>query len=88
MKETNRIAAVVTELLRCGVDITETDDGMIINGGKPITGAAFKSYNDHRMAMSMAILAQTADGDSSIDDENCVSISYPNFFDDLYKLGK
>ena len=88
VKETNRIAAVVTELLRCGVDITETDDGMIINGGKPITGAAFKSYNDHRMAMSMAILAQTADGDSSIDDENCVSISYPNFFDDLYKLGK
>lgn len=88
VKETNRISAVVKELSKCGVDICETDDGMIINGGKSIHGAAFESYSDHRMAMSMAILAQVAEGDSTIDDETCVSISYPEFFKDLYALGE
>lgn len=48
VKETNRIRAVVDEFNKCGIDITETDDGMIINGGKSIHGADFKTYGDHR----------------------------------------
>ena len=86
VKETNRIRAVVNEFSKCGIDITETEDGMIINGGKPIKGADFKTYGDHRMAMSLAILAQLAEGDSTLDDSGCVAVSYPTYFDDFYGL--
>lgn len=86
VKETNRIRAVVDEFKKCGIDITETDDGMIINGGKPVKGADFATYGDHRMAMSLAILAQLADGDSTLDDSECVAVSYPAYFEDFYGL--
>ena len=88
VKETNRIRAVVDEFNKCGIDITETDDGMIINGGKSIHGADFKTYGDHRMAMSLTVLAQLANGKSTLDDSDCACVSYPTFFDDFYKLGK
>lgn len=88
VKETNRIRAVVDEFNKCGIDITETDDGMIINGGKSIHGADFKTYDDHRMAMSLTVLAQLADGESTLDDSDCACVSYPTFFDDFYKLGE
>ena len=88
VKETNRIRAVVDEFNKCGIAITETDDGMIINGGKSIHGADFKTYGDHRMAMSLTVLAQLADGESTLDDSDCACVSYPTFFDDFYKLGK
>lgn len=88
VKETNRIRAVVDEFNKCGIDITETDDGMIINGGNGIHGADFKTYGDHRMAMSLTVLAQLADGESTLDDSDCACVSYPTFFDDFYKLGE
>lgn len=88
VKETNRIRAVVDEFNKCGIDITETDDGMIINGGKSIHGADFKTYGDHRMAMSLTVLAQLADSKSTLDDSDCACVSYPTFFDDFYKLGE
>ena len=88
VKETNRIRAEVDEFNKCGIDITETDDGMIINGGKSIHGADFKTYGDHRMAMSLTVLAQLADGESTLDDSDCACVSYPTFFDDFYKLGE
>lgn len=88
VKETNRITAVVNEFKKCGADITETDDGMIIKGQKPLHGADFCSYGDHRMAMSLTVLAQLADGASTLDDAKCVEISYPKFFEDFYSLGK
>ena len=87
VKETDRIRAVVDEFTKCGAAVTETDDGMIIDGGRPIRGADFKTYGDHRMAMSLAVLSQLAEGDSSIDDEACARVSYPGFFDDLISLG-
>lgn len=88
VKETNRIRAIVDEFNKCGIGITETDDGMIINGGKSIHGADFKTYGDHRMAMSLTVLAQLADGESTLDDSDCACVSYPTFFDDFYKLGE
>ena len=88
VKETNRIRAVVDEFNKCGIDITETDDGMIINGGKSIHGADFKTYGDHRMAMSLTVLAQLADSESTLDDSDCACVSYPTLFDDFYKLGE
>ncbi len=87
VKETNRIFAVVNEFKKCGADIEETDDGMVIHGQKPIHGADFKTYGDHRMAMSLAILSQLANGKSTLDDDACVSVSYPTFFKDLKELG-
>lgn len=87
VKETNRIRAVVDEFVKCGIDITETPDGMIINGGKPIKGADFCTYGDHRMAMSLSVLAQLSDGISTLDDSECVQVSYPTYFDDFYRLG-
>lgn len=86
VKETNRIRAVVDEFGKCGADIEETEDGMIIRGGKPIHGADFCTYKDHRMAMSLTVLAQLAEGNSTLDDETCVNISYPEFFKDFYSL--
>ncbi|MDD6484174.1 MAG: 3-phosphoshikimate 1-carboxyvinyltransferase [Clostridiales bacterium] len=88
VKETNRIRAVVDEFRKCKADIEETDDGMIINGAKPLYGADFCTYGDHRMAMSLTILAQRAEGISTLDDAECVSVSYPGFFEDFYSLGK
>ncbi|MGN0180849.1 MAG: 3-phosphoshikimate 1-carboxyvinyltransferase [Candidatus Ornithomonoglobus sp.] len=88
VKETNRIRAVVDEFKKCGIDIEETEDGMIITGGKPIHGADFATYGDHRMAMSLAILAQLAQGESTLDNSECVDVSYPGFFDDFYGLAR
>ncbi|MBQ4160025.1 MAG: 3-phosphoshikimate 1-carboxyvinyltransferase, partial [Clostridia bacterium] len=86
VKETNRIAAVTAELLRAGVDIEETEDGMIIRGGKPVHGAAFETYHDHRMAMSMAVLALAAEGESEILNPDVVDISFPNFYELLNEV--
>ncbi len=86
VKESNRIAAMVAELTRAGVDCTETADGMVIRGGRP-RGAAFETYRDHRIAMSMAVLALGAAGESEILDPGVVSISYPGFFDTLRQIG-
>ena len=86
VKETNRIRAVVDEFKKCGIDIEETDDGMIIHGGKSIHGADFKTYGDHRMAMSLIILAQMAKGESTLDNEKCVDVSYPACIHDFYSL--
>ena len=88
VKESNRLDAIVCELARAGADIEATDDGMIIHGGKAIRGAAFSVYGDHRMAMSMAVLALAAEGDSVIENPEVVDISFPDFFDLLSSLTK
>lgn len=88
VKETNRIRAVVDEFKKTGAMIEETDDGMIIQGGKPLHGADFKTYGDHRMAMTLTVLAQLLEGPSTLDDAACVEVSYPAFFEDFYSLGR
>ncbi|MDN5708045.1 MAG: 3-phosphoshikimate 1-carboxyvinyltransferase [Planococcus sp. (in: firmicutes)] len=86
VKETDRIQAVVTELKKLGADIEATEDGMVIQGPTPLTGAAMNSYGDHRLGMMAAVAALIADGPVTIDDPGCISISYPNFFEHLDKL--
>lgn len=88
VKETNRIRAVVDEFRKCGADIAETADGMIIRGGAMLHGADFAAYGDHRMAMSLAVLAQMADGESSIDDGECVSVKLSGLLCGAGQTGK
>ena len=83
VKESNRIDVMVNALSSMGADITATDDGMIIRGGKPLHGAVIDSHLDHRIAMSFAIAGLNADGDTEITGAECVNISYPGFYDDL-----
>lgn len=87
VKESNRIAAMVTELTKAGVDVEETDDGMIVHGGAKPHGASFETYKDHRIAMSLAVLGLAAEGASRIDKPEVVAISYPDFFNTLERLG-
>jgi 3-phosphoshikimate 1-carboxyvinyltransferase len=86
VKESNRIDAIVDNLKAMGADITATEDGMIINGGKPLHGAVIDSHKDHRIAMSFAIASLVANGETKIKDEKCVDISYPTFFRDFNNL--
>ena len=85
VKETNRIKAMVTEIKKLGGAIEETNDGMIICGGNDLNGSEVLSYNDHRIAMSMAIAGLKTNGDVKILDCECINISFPNFFELLYK---
>ena len=80
VKESNRIDSVVENLKSMGVDATATEDGMIINGGKPLHGTRIKTKSDHRIAMSFAIAGLFADGVTTFDDPDCVVISYPDFY--------
>jgi len=86
VKESNRIDVMVENLTKMGADITATADGMIINGGKPLHGASIESKSDHRIAMSFAIANLMAEGETIIQDADCVNISYPNFYSDLRSL--
>lgn len=86
VKESNRIDVMVSNLSAMGCDIIGTDDGMIIEGGKQLTGAVIDSVADHRIAMSFAIAALQADGITEILGSDSVNVSYPGFFDDLERL--
>lgn len=86
VKESNRIDTVVTNLKAMGAHIEATDDGMIIEGGYPLHGAVIDSHLDHRIAMSFAIGALGADGETRIEGAECVKISYPEFYQTLEKL--
>lgn len=88
VKESDRIAVMAENLSLMGVDITPTEDGMIIHGGKPLHGAVIDSRLDHRIAMSFAVAGLLCDGPLSIKGGDCVNISYPEFYEDLYSLGK
>lgn len=83
-KETDRISAVVKELHRAGIEAEEFHDGMLIHPGKP-RPARIRTYDDHRMAMSFALLGLRAPG-IVILDPTCTAKTYPDFFKDLSAL--
>lgn len=86
VKESDRIAVMVKNLSAMGADITGTDDGMIIRGGPALCGAQIDAFEDHRIAMSFAVAALFADGETEIRGSDCVQISYPGFYEDLQSL--
>lgn len=88
VKESDRIRSVVDNLTRLGVQVEERADGMVIEGAARVRGGvAVDSYGDHRLPMAMAVLAMTADAPVRMDDIACVNKSYPEFWDDLRKVG-
>lgn len=88
VKESNRIDVMVENLSAMGCDITGTEDGMLLHGGKELTGASIDSRLDHRIAMSFAVAALCAEGVTNIKGSECVNISYPAFYQDLERLTK
>ena len=85
VKESNRLEIIIHHLSEMGCDITGTEDGMIIRGGKPLHGAVLDSHLDHRIAMSFAVAGLVADGETEITNADCVNISYPGFYRDLLR---
>ena len=85
VKESNRLDILVHHLSAMGADITGTEDGMVINGGRPLHGAVLESHLDHRIAMSFAVAGIAAQGETEILQADCVDISYPGFYRDLLK---
>ncbi len=85
-KESDRIEAIVSNLKKMGVGVTETADGMIIEPAR-VSGAALKGYNDHRIVMAFSVAASFANGGTTIDDAQSVNKTYPSFFDDFKQLG-
>ena len=88
VKESDRIAVMTENLTAMGARVTATYDGMIIEGGHTLHGAVIDSHLDHRIAMSFAIAALNADGETEIQGADCVNISYPEFYRDLLKIQK
>ncbi len=79
VKESDRIAVVVKNLRAMGAEVREFEDGMEIEGGRPLHGAVLESHGDHRIAMAFAIAGLFAQGGTTIRDTACVNTSYPGF---------
>ncbi len=86
VKESDRLAAMATELGKMGANISELSDGLEITGGKQLKGAQVDSFTDHRIAMSLAIAALNAKGKTTIHRAEAASISYPNFVETLTQV--
>lgn len=81
VKECDRIKAMYTELSKCGVEVTELEDGLIITGGNP-HGSEIECYDDHRIAMSFAVLGSKI-SNIIITDPGCTGKTWPKFWDDI-----
>ena len=83
IKETDRIATVAENFRRMGIEIEVTPDGMKVPGKQKFQAAAFDSFGDHRIAMAFAVAALRADGESTIDNADAASVSFPEFWNIL-----
>ncbi len=88
VKESDRLAFLVSELSKMGANVEELPDGMIIRGGGKLVGARCSSHGDHRLAMALGIAGTLADGETLVEDAEVVDISYPGFWQELEKLNK
>ena len=87
IKESDRLATITNVLSTLGADITVTDDGLIINGGRALSGGVVSSHNDHRIAMSAAVASLLCDSPVTITSAEATSKSYPSFWEDIKALG-
>lgn len=88
MKESDRLKAIYEELSKLGAKILETSDGLIINGVEKLSAnEKLWSHKDHRIAMMLAIIGTVCEKPITITDAECISKSYPNFWEDFKSLG-
>ena len=83
VKESDRISATVQGLSALGADVEERPDGMVINGGRALSGATAASHGDHRIAMTLGIAGLAAAGETTVEGAEAAAISYPDFWDTL-----
>jgi 3-phosphoshikimate 1-carboxyvinyltransferase len=86
LKETDRVAAMATELDRMGVDVAEAEDELVVHGGG-LEGTTVDGHDDHRIVMALAVAALVADGETTIEGGEHVDVSFPAFFETLSGLG-
>lgn len=87
IKESDRLESISTVLNSLGADVSIVNDELEINGVKQLTGGICSSFNDHRIAMSLAIASQRCTDTLTITDAECVAKSYPTFFEDFRSIG-
>lgn len=86
VKESDRLAALASNLRRLGVDCREREDGLVIRGGDGPLEGRVRTGGDHRVAMAFGVLAGVDGCAVEVDDPGCVTVSYPGFWDDLDRL--
>lgn len=88
VKESNRIKAMVDNLKILGADIEELEDGMIIKGKAKLNGGKINTFKDHRIAMAFSTLNLMSDEKIKLDNEDCINVSFPGYFDVIKSLTK
>lgn len=86
-KETDRVAVMEKELEKMGAKIESEHNKMIIYGGQSLKGAEVESHDDHRVAMALSVAGLFVDGETIVNDSECVNVSFPNFYEILNNLG-
>jgi len=85
-KESDRVAAMMAGLQKMGVDLRLEEDVLMIEGGRP-EGETIETHNDHRIAMAFSVLGLVSEGETTILNADCVSKSYPRFWEDMETIG-
>jgi 3-phosphoshikimate 1-carboxyvinyltransferase len=80
VKESDRIAALAEGLVALGARVRELPDGLVVEGGAPLRGAAVRSHGDHRIAMALSVAALGAEGATEVEGAECVGVSFPGFY--------
>jgi len=88
VKETDRIATVVSQLGKFGAQVEPTDDGMMISGTSKLKGAVIDSMGDHRIGMAMAIAGLAAEGETQIENDEAIAVSFPGFAELLERISQ
>ena len=88
IKESDRLQTVCAMLQNLGADAAQTEDGLLIRGGKPLTGGTVDSANDHRIAMAAAVASILCRSPVTVTGAEAVEKSYPNFWRDFQALQK
>jgi len=86
VKESDRISAICRNLIRMGANVMEFDDGFTIEGPTKLNNADIKTFDDHRIAMAFTIAGLVANVQVVLDNPDCVSISFPEFYSFLKKV--
>lgn len=87
VKETDRLAVMTAELRKLGAQITEIEDGFVLDGPQTLQAAVVDGHDDHRVAMSMTVAALALSGQTEVQDAECAGDSFPGFLETMQTLG-